>query len=81
MAPKDASAVKWLDEMLDRVVANGPQVVDISGRAKVVILPEEDYRLLSERKPTFKEFLLKMMPSLEGVELTRDQSPARDIEI
>lgn len=80
MAPKDASAVKWLDEMLDRVEADGPQVVDVSGRARLVILPEQDYRLLSERKPTFKEFLLSM-PSLEGLDLTRDQSPARDIEI
>jgi prevent-host-death family protein len=80
MAPKDAKAAKWLDEVLDRIAADGPQVIDVSGRGKVVILQERDYRLLSERKPTFKEFLLNM-PSLEGLDLTRDQTPARDIEI
>jgi prevent-host-death family protein len=80
MAPKDASAAKWLDEVLHRVETDGPQIIDVSGRAKMVILPEQDYRLLSERKPTFKEFLLKM-PSLEGVDLARDQTPSRDIEI
>ena len=80
MAPKDAGAAKWFDEILDRVEVDGPQVIDVTGRGKVVILPEKDYRLLSERKPTFKEFLLNM-PSLEGLDLTRDQTPARDIEI
>lgn len=80
MAPTDASAAKWFDEILNRVEAGGPQVLEVSGRGKVVILPEKDYRLLSERKPTFKEFLLNM-PSLEGLDLTRDPTPSRDIDI
>ena len=36
---------------------------------------------VSERKATFKEFLLEKMPSWEGVDLTRDQTPARDVDL
>ncbi len=40
----------------------------------------EHYRLMSERKPTFKEFLLSF-PSLEGVDMSRNEIPARDIDL
>jgi len=45
-----------------------------------VLIAETTYRLLLERQPTFKELLLNI-PSLKGVDLNRDQSPMRDVDL
>ena len=80
MPGKTPNTIRWLDDILDRVEAEGAQPLELSGRRRMIILPEEQFRLLKERKPTFKEFLLSM-PSLEGIDLTRDRTPARDVDI
>jgi hypothetical protein len=41
------------------------------------LITEADFRRLSERKPTFKEWLLTG-PRLDDVEIERDPRPSRD---
>ncbi len=45
-----------------------------------MILAEEVYDRLIGEKPNFRDFLLNA-PSFEGVDLERDQSPMRDVEL
>jgi prevent-host-death family protein len=69
-----------LEEIVERAGADGPQALTVDGEEKAAIISMAELRRLQERKPTFKEFLLSM-PSLEGVDLTRDQTPTRDIDL
>jgi hypothetical protein len=46
----------------------------------VVILAEAEYEKLTGSRPSFKAHLLGG-PSLDGLDLTRDKSPPRDVEL
>jgi prevent-host-death family protein len=46
----------------------------------VVIMSEAHYQHLIGAKPTFTEYLMSA-PSLDGLDISRDQSPMRDIEL
>jgi prevent-host-death family protein len=69
-----------LEEIVKRASADGPQALAVDGEEKAAIISMAELRRLQERKPTFKEFL-RSMPSLEGVDLSRDQTPMRDIDL
>lgn len=69
-----------LEEVVERAKADGPQVLVVDGEEQAAVISLRELRRLQERKPTFKEFLLDF-PSLEGVDLERDQTPARDIDL
>ena len=67
----------WLNALASKVDDEGPQAVPIEGRGRYMILSEAEFRRLSERKPTFKEWLLTG-PRLDDIEIERDTRPARD---
>ena len=46
----------------------------------VVIMSEAHYQRLIGAKPTFTEYLMSA-PSLDGLDISRDKSPMRDIEL
>lgn len=69
----------WIAALVARVETEGPQPLEVEGHAPMVVVSAEAYRLLAERKPTFKEFLLSMPRA--DLEITRDPSPARAIDI
>lgn len=69
-----------LPELIARASREGPQPLEVEGQAPAAVISLEELKRLQQRKPTFVEFLISM-PSLEGVDLTRDRSPARDIEL
>jgi antitoxin Phd len=69
-----------LAEIVKRAETEGPQTLEVEGRATAAVISLAELRRLQERKPTFKELLLAM-PSLEDVDLSRDQTPARDIDL
>ncbi len=69
-----------LAEIVKRAETDGPQTLEVEGQAKAAVISLAELRRLQERKPTFKELLLAM-PSLEGIDLSRDQTPARDIDL
>lgn len=74
---KIVSHDQWLNALAARVDDQGPQSVPVEGRGRYMLMSENEFRRLSERKPTFKEWLLTG-PRLDDVEIERDRRPARD---
>ncbi len=67
-------------EVIARAESEGPQTITRHGAEKAVVLSIEEYRVLSGKKPDFKEFLLGG-PKFEDFEIERDQDTGRDIEL
>ena len=84
----DPDANTWdIDDAKDvlrelRVRANtyGPQVLTIGGMEAAAVISVRDLRRLQGVEPSFKDLLLSF-PSLEGIDLTRDPTPPRDIDL
>jgi PHD/YefM family antitoxin component YafN of YafNO toxin-antitoxin module len=74
---KIVSRDEWLNALAAKVNDEGPQAVAVEGHGRYVLVSETEFHRLSERKPTFKEWLLNG-PRLDGVEIERDRRPARD---
>jgi antitoxin Phd len=78
-----ARAKDQLSEVIRQAVSNGPQMISVRGEDTAVVIAKADYdRLAKPLAPpkTFKDFLLSI-PSLEDVDLTRDQTPPRDVDL
>jgi antitoxin Phd len=77
-----ADAKNQFSEVVRCAVQQGPQTISVRGEETAVLLSKADYdRLRDPQRPKdFKEWLLNG-PSLEELDLERDQSPPRDIEI
>lgn len=76
-----AEAKQKLSEVIDCAVSTGPQFISKRGIETAVVLSAEDYKKLSEEEAeNFKSYLLSG-PSLEGLDLSRDMSPARKIDL
>lgn len=69
-----------LAEVVRLAEAEGPQTLEVEGEAAAAVISLAELRQLQARKPTFVEFL-KSMPSLEDLDLERDRTPVRDIEL
>ncbi len=76
-----AEAKNKFSEVFTRALSEGPQFVTRRNE-EVVILAREEYDRLSgeKHKPNFIEFLMSG-PGLEGVDLERDRSPMRDVDL
>jgi len=74
-----SEAKNRLSELINRVTTEGPQLITRRDE-RYVVLSEAEYERLLGKKPTLKELLLNG-PSLEGLDLTRDKSPMRDIDL
>lgn len=68
-----------LSELVERAAMDGPQTIAVDGRDTAVVLSLNPHRDRAS-KPTFKA-LLKALPPLDGVDLSRDPRPSRDIEL
>ncbi len=77
-----ATAKNRLSEVVRQAKRHGPQMISVRGEESAVVLSKADYDRLSDpqRPKTFKEWWLSG-PSLEGLDLERDQSPARDVDL
>lgn len=75
-------AKQRLSEVLRRVAADGPQAVTRHGEEIAVIIDVAEYRRLTGQGRTddFFEFLISG-PSLDGLDLERDDRPARDLDL
>gem|GEM_PF-2214411 len=67
-----AEAKNRLTEVVNRAIAEGPQVIR-RRKDTVVVVSEVEYERLTGKKPGFKEYLFDG-PSLEGLNLERDSS-------
>ncbi|HTX48822.1 MAG TPA: type II toxin-antitoxin system Phd/YefM family antitoxin [Caulobacteraceae bacterium] len=77
-----ATAKDRLSEVIRKAEQEGPQTITVRGREAAVILSKSAFDRIDPSKPrrNFKEFLLAI-PSLEGVDLTRDDTPAREVNL
>jgi antitoxin Phd len=86
MNDRKAVAMNWnvedaqrkLAEILNEAAANGPQVIEHIGRSFVISL--DDSAAPSRKNKDLKDWILNG-PSLEGVDLTRDPTPMREVEL
>jgi len=70
-----------LSELIDKALAQGPQVVTRRGKEVAVVLSTEEYRRLRKTEPSLVDFF-RSSP-LAGVELDlgRDKTLPRDVEL
>jgi prevent-host-death family protein len=74
-----SDAKNRLSEVLDRAKREGPQRIQRRKEAFIVV-GEAEYEKMTGRRASFKEWLLKG-PSLEGVDVERDRSAMREIDL
>lgn len=77
---KLAEAKNKFSELINRALMEGPQRVQ-RRREAVFVLSEKEYSKLTGERPSFKAFLTQKGPSLDDLDLSRDDSPMRDIEL
>jgi antitoxin Phd len=74
-----AEAKNRLTEVVNLALTEGPQTITRRNDT-VVMLSATEYAVLTGKRPGFKEYLTQG-ESFEGLELSRDQSPIRDVEL
>ncbi|MFO0950201.1 MAG: type II toxin-antitoxin system Phd/YefM family antitoxin [Isosphaeraceae bacterium] len=74
-----ADAKNRLSEVVNLALTEGPQTITRRKDA-VVVISAEDYAELTGKKLDFKEYLLQGV-GLDELDLTRDQTPTRDVEL
>ncbi|MEX2403044.1 MAG: type II toxin-antitoxin system Phd/YefM family antitoxin [Balneolales bacterium] len=68
-------------EVVRKASEEGPQTVTKHGKDSVVVLSAEDYRKLEQPKTSLVEFFQSSPLSGVEVDLKRDKSPARNVEL
>ncbi|MEX1212370.1 MAG: type II toxin-antitoxin system Phd/YefM family antitoxin [Balneolaceae bacterium] len=68
-------------EVVRKASEEGPQTVTKHGKDSVVVLSVEDYRKLEQPKTSLIEFFRSSPLSGVEVDLKRDKSPARNVEL
>jgi prevent-host-death family protein len=67
--------------LVDKAHQDGPQFVTKHGKESVVIIAIEDYQKLNKPKSDLVSFLKKSPLSGIDLDLARDKSSSRDIEL
>ena len=75
-----AEAKSRFSELVNRALAEGPQFVRRRDDA-VVVVARREYEKLTGKRLGFKEFLTAKGPSMEGVDLSRDRTPMRNVKL
>ncbi len=75
-----AEAKNKFSELVNRALTEGPQRVVRRGDT-VIVMALRDYERLTGHKPGFKDFLMGPGPDLEGMDLSRDRSPMREVSL
>ena len=77
-----AEAKDRLSEVVRRAEAEGPQPISERGREAAVVISAADFRRLKDpgAPRNFSDWLLNG-PSLDGIDLERDQSPGREADL
>jgi hypothetical protein len=68
-----------VSELFDRVLSNGPQRICCGDRSVIMLDARAYEELIAGRQPFIE--LLRSGPGLDGVDLTRDQTPMRDVDL
>lgn len=77
-----AEAKNQLSEVVRRAAQQGPQTISVRGEDAAVVISKAHYDLLRDpnRPRDFKQWLLSL-PPLDELDLERDPSPPREIEL
>ena len=75
-----AEAKNRFSEVVNRALSEGPQRVSRRGDT-IIILSKKDYDRLVGKQQSFRDFLLNHTPILNDLDISRDKSPMRDIEL
>ena len=78
MAWQLADAKNKFSEVFTKTIEEGPQFVTRRNE-EIVLISKDEYQRLTDEKRGFLEVLMSG-PSLEGLDLSRDKSPMRDVE-
>jgi prevent-host-death family protein len=78
MAWQLAEAKNKFSEVFTKTIEEGPQFVTRRNQ-EIVLIAKDEYQRLTGEKPGFLD-VLTSGPSLEGLDLSRDRSPMRDVE-
>jgi prevent-host-death family protein len=70
------TAKQKLSELIERALADGPQIVTRRGRPVVVVVSLDEYRRMRGVQPDFKRFL-RTAPDLDLLALERAKDPPR----
>jgi antitoxin Phd len=73
-------AKQRFSELVRQARAHGPQMVTRHGEEVAVVVSIEEYRRLTDERPSFKEFLLAA-PDLESLAIDRPREQARVVEL
>ena len=76
---KLAEAKNKFSEVINKVLLEGPQKV-VRRDQSFIIIEENQYKKLTGKKSSFKNYILNS-PSLDGLDLTRNQSPMRNTDL
>lgn len=79
MTWKLADAKNRFSELVTKAITEGPQRVS-RRKDVVIVLSETDYLRLHGKQPSLIEYLLNG-PDLSDLDLHRDPSPMRDVEL
>lgn len=74
-----AEAKNKFSEVVRRALTEGPQHIMRRDDA-VVVMSAEDYDRLAGQRPGFKQLLMDG-PGLDKLDLKRDQTPMRDVQL
>jgi antitoxin Phd len=72
-----ADAKSRFCELMNRALREGPQRVK-RRNGSVVVVAEDEFERLQGTRPDFKAYLMQG-ESFDGLDLTRDPSPGRDV--
>ena len=75
-----AEAKNRFSEVINKALSEGPQQV-VRRDDTVIILSKKDYEVLTGKQSGFKDFLLNQTPKLDDLELSRDKTPMREIDL
>lgn len=68
-------------EMVSQTLKNGAQIITRRGAKTVVVIPYEEYENLTKRSTRLVQFLLDSPLPGSGLEMDRDKSMPRNVEI
>lgn len=80
MSWKLADAKNRFSELVTKAITDGPQRVS-RRKDVVIVLSEADYLRLHGKQPDLIEFLLADGPDLSELDLRRDPSPMREVDL
>lgn len=75
-----AEAKNRLSEVINKALSEGPQKITRRDDT-VIILSKKDYEKLTGKQSGFKDFLLNQTPKIDDLDLNRDKTQMREIDL